>query len=348
MNKISVSIVGGSGYAGGDLIRLLLFHPNVELKQVTSERFLGKALYKVHPNLRKQTDLKFCAIDELESCDVIFLCLPHGKAMGSIEKFNLLADKIIDLSADFRLNNPAEFKKWYGEDHKFPEKLNEFVYGIPELHREEMKTAKYISSAGCNATTTILGLYPLYKEGLVEPDRTVVEVKVGSSEGGNRSTESSHHPVKDGSVRSYQPTQHRHTAEIIQELSFGKEIKIHFSATALDIVRGILATSHVFLNQELEEKDIWKLYRKYYANEYFIRIVKEKEGNYRYPEPKIVAGTNFCDIGFKKDEESNRLVVISSIDNLMKGAAGQALQAFNIMNGLEEKTGLEFPGLHPY
>ena len=348
MDKLKVSVVGGSGYAGGDLIRLLLFHPNVELKQVTSERFLGKSLFKVHPILRGQSCLNFCSIDELEKCDLLFLALPHGKSMSEIKKFEQLADKIIDLSGDFRLNDMKLFEKYYKTVHTNPGKLKLFIYGIPELHREETKSAKYISSAGCNATATILALYPFYKEELVELDRTVVEVKVGSSEGGNRSSESSHHPVKSGSVRSYQPTGHRHVAEMIQELSGGKDIKIHFSATSLDIVRGVLATSHLFLKENLEEKDIWKLYRKYYGSEPFVRIVKEKEGNYRYPEPKIVAGTNFCDIGFKKDDDSNRVVVISAIDNLMKGAAGQALKAFNIMNGFDEVLGLEFPGLHPY
>ncbi len=210
-----------------------------------------------------------------------------------------------------------------------------------------MKTANYISSAGCNATAAILGLYPLYKNGLVELDRTVVEVKGGSSEGGNSPSESSHHPERTDVVRSYKPTQHRHLAEALQELSFGHDIKIHFSATALGIVRGVLATSHVFLKQDLQEKDIWKIYRKEYGDEPFIRIVKENSGIYRYPEPKLLTASNFCDIGFEKDRESNRLVVVSAIDNLMKGAAGQAVQAFNIINGFEETTGLEFPGLHP-
>ena len=347
MSKLRVSVVGASGYAGGDLLRLLLFHPNVEIVQVTSESNLGKSVSKVHPNLRKVTDLKFSSLHELEECDLVFLCLPHGNAMNTIDKYKKIAPKIIDLSADFRLSSPELYEQWYGHPHSRKDLLNEFVYGIPELHREEMKNASYISSAGCNATASILGLYPLYKNGLVEIDRTVIEVKVGSSEAGNKSTPSSHHPIKSNSVRSYQPAGHRHTAEIIQELGFGQDIHVHFSATSIDIVRGILATCHVFMKDNFEEKDIWKVYRKEYGNEPFIRIVKEKEGNYRFPEPKLIAGTNYCDIGFQKDPFSNRLVVISAIDNLMKGAAGQALQAFNIMNGFEETTGLEFPGLHP-
>jgi LysW-gamma-L-alpha-aminoadipyl-6-phosphate/LysW-L-glutamyl-5-phosphate reductase len=347
MTRIKVSIVGASGYTGGELLRLLLFHPAVEVNQVTSESYTGKFVYKVHPNLRKSTQLKFSSINEIEPCDLLFLCLPHNSSQTKIDEFRKLAPKIIDLSADFRLKDAAEYERWYGHKHARPDLFNDFVYGIPELHREEMKKANYISSAGCNATASILGLYPLYKKNLAEIDRTVIEVKVGSSEGGNKGNEGSHHPERANVVRSYQPTQHRHTAEMLQELSFGRKPVIHFSATAIDMVRGLLATCHVFLNENLQEKEIWKIYREAYANEPFIRIVKENDGIYRYPEPKLLIGTNYCDIGFKKDEFSNRLVVISAIDNLMKGAAGQALQAFNIMYGLDERTGLEFPGLHP-
>jgi N-acetyl-gamma-glutamyl-phosphate/LysW-gamma-L-alpha-aminoadipyl-6-phosphate reductase len=347
MSKVTVSIAGASGYAGGELIRLLLSHPDVEIRQVTSERFVGKSVPKVHPNLRKFTNLKFCALDELEACDVLFLGLPHGKSSQNIAHYRTLADRIIDLSADFRLNDPAVYEAWYKKTHVSPELLKDFVYGIPELHREEMRNTKLISSAGCNATATILALYPLYKHGVVDADKTVVEVKVGSSEAGNAASEASHHPERSGCVRSFMPTRHRHTAEMLQELSFGKEINIHFSATSIEMIRGVLATCHVFLNQQLEEKDIWKIYRQEYGPEPFIRIVKEREGIYRYPEPKLLAGTNLCDIGFEKDATSNRLVVISAIDNLMKGAAGQAAQAFNIMMGFEETTALDFPGLHP-
>ncbi len=347
MSKLRVSIVGASGYTGGELIRLLLFHPFVDILQVTSERFYGKPVAKVHPNLRKRTNLKFCGLDDLQECDALFLCLPHGSAQKSIDRFKALAPRIIDLSADFRLNDARVYEKWYKHPHERPELLSEFVYGIPELHRKRMAEAAYISSAGCNATATILGLYPLFKEGLALPDRTVVEVKVGSSESGNKATAGSHHPERSGCVRSFMPSGHRHTAEMLQELAFGRDIRIHFSATAIDMVRGVLATAHVFLAKPLSEKDIWQLYRKTYAAEPFIRIVKERDGNYRLPEPKLLWGTNYCDIGFALDEENNRLVVISAIDNLMKGAAGQALQAFNIMNGFEETTALEFPGLHP-
>lgn len=347
MNKIKVSIAGGSGYTGGELIRLLLFHPNVDLKQVSSERYAGKFIFKAHPNLRKITELKFCKLSELQECDVLFLCLPHGKSMQKIQDYKKLAKKVVDLSGDFRLKKKEDYEKWYKHPHKNPEMLNKFIYGIPELHRKEIKKANFVACAGCNATAVILALYPLFKNNLVDLERTVIEVKVGSSEGGNKPSSASHHPERSGGVRSFMPVQHRHIAEILQELSFGKKIQIHFSATSIEMVRGILATCHVFLKDNLEEKEIWKLYRKEYQDEPFIRIVKDTEGIYRYPEPKLLGGTNYCDVGFKKDEDSNRLVVISAIDNLMKGASGQAVQVFNIMNNFEETTGLEFSGLHP-
>ncbi|MFT5504285.1 MAG: N-acetyl-gamma-glutamyl-phosphate/LysW-gamma-L-alpha-aminoadipyl-6-phosphate reductase [Gammaproteobacteria bacterium] len=339
---IKVSIVGGSGYTGGDLLRILLFHPEVEIHQITSERHTGKMVSSLHPNLRKICKHKFVSIEELDPCDVLFLGLPHGQTMNRIETFENLADMLVDLSADFRIQDTNAYEKWYGKPHTCPEKLKQFVYGIPELNREKMKTAKRISGAGCNATATILALHPLYQAGVVES--AVVEVKAGSSQGGNSVNEGSHHPERSGAVRSYKPTAHRHLGEIEQALSPGT---VHFSATSIEMVRGILATCHVFLNQDLEEKDIWKIYRNAYGNEPFIRIVKERSGIHRYPEPKILAGSNYCDIGFERDPHSNRLVVLSAIDNLMKGAAGQAVQAFNIACGFDETTGLEFPGLHP-
>ncbi len=347
MPELQVSIVGGSGYTGGELLRLLLFHPAVRIKQVTSERFAGKPVSRVHPNLRSVTRLKFCSVEELDPCDVLFLCLPHGQAMHRLPYFRQRAERIIDLSGDFRLRDPEAYPVWYGTPHPHPEWLSQFVYGIPEIHREAMRGARYISSAGCNATAVILALYPLYREGLVDPSRTVVEVKGGSSEGGNTPSEASHHPERNDAVRSYKPTRHRHIAEIEQELGLSGEHTVHLSATALGIVRGIMATAHVFLTRPLDEKAIWQVYRRYYGQEPFIRIVKERQGIYRFPEPKILIGSNYCDIGFERDPRSNRLVVISALDNLMKGAAGQAVQAMNIMLGLEETTALQFPGLHP-
>lgn len=340
---IRVSIVGASGYTGGELIRLLLDHPEVEIDRVTSERFAGKFVHKAHPNLRKATTLKFCALDELVLVDVLFLALPHGRAMKGIDRFRELASSVIDLSGDFRLDDAHAYQKWYGHDHVRPELLGEFVYGIPEVNRERLADARLATGAGCNATATILALNPLYRQDLVA--QAVVEVKAGSSEAGNAASEASHHPERSGAVRSYKPTGHRHVAEMLQVM--GNGANIHFSATSIEMVRGILATAHVFLKRRITEKEVWQLYREAYGEERFIRIVKERSGIYRYPEPKLLAGTNYCDIGFELDPDADRLVVISAIDNLMKGAAGQAVQCFNIMQGFAEDTALTFTGLHP-
>jgi N-acetyl-gamma-glutamyl-phosphate/LysW-gamma-L-alpha-aminoadipyl-6-phosphate reductase len=339
---MKVSIVGASGYGGGELLRLLLNHPDVEVHQVTSERNAGKPVTRVHPNLRKSTSLNFCMVKELEEVDLLFVSLPHTQFMQRFDELSGLADRIVDLSADFRLKDSAAYLKWYEVEHPRPDKLAQFVYGNVELHRAEMKKARYISGAGCNATATILPLWPLFKLGVVDTALPVVaEAKCGSSEGGNVVSEASHHPERSGCVRSYKPTGHRHIAEMEQELGH----RIYFSATSIEMVRGILVTAHLFVKPEITEKDIWKVYRQVYGQEPFIRIVKEKQGIYRFPEPKILAGTNYCDIGFELDE--TRLVVVSAIDNLMKGAAGQAVHAMNVMCGFEETAGLSFAGLHP-
>jgi len=347
LSAITASIVGGSGYVGGETLRLLLQHPHVRIGQVTSESNAGKFVYAVHPNLRKQTDLRFSTLHDLQPCDLLFLCLPHGMSMGRIADLARLAPRIIDLSADFRLRDPLDYPRWYGHEHAAPEMLAQFVYGIPELHREQIKTSAYVTGAGCLATASILGLYPLFKKGLVEPE-VFIEGKVGSSAAGNEPGLSSHHPERAGAVRSFQPTGHRHTGEIMQELSFnGVKPVVHFSATSVELVRGILATAHVMLKDDLAEKEIWQAYREVYGGEPFMRIVKDRSGVYRYPEPKILAGSNFCDVGFERDPLSRRVVVMSAIDNLMKGAAGNGVQAMNVMYGWPETTALTFPGLHP-
>lgn len=346
---VDVAVVGGSGYAGGEAVRLLLDHPEANLKQVTSERFAGKFVRAVHPNLRKRTDLKFTPLAEIGKVDVLFVALPHGVAMGKMTSLREKAEIVIDLSADFRLNDAAGYPTWYEHEHELPDLLNEFVYGIPELHRDELKRTNLISSAGCMATTSILGLYPLFRAGVVDTSiPTVIECKTGSSGSGGAPGLGSHHPERSGSMRSFKPTGHRHTAEVIQELTFcGNTPSISFSATAIEAVRGILATSHVFLKEPLSDKEIWAFYRQAYKDEPFMRVVKESSGVHRYPEPKILSGSNYCDVGFERDPHSNRVVVMAALDNLMKGAAGQAVQAFNIRMGFPETQGLEFAGLHP-
>ncbi len=342
---MKVSIIGGSGYAGGELLRLLLSHPDVEVNQATSESHLGEYVYQQHPNLRKQTKMKFSSRQMLEPCDVLFLALPHGEAQKHIAEYAQIAPKIVDLSADFRLHDQALYKKYYESDHNAPDWVEKFVYGLPELHREEMKTASYISGVGCNATASILSLYVGVKYGLIDPNQPIfVEIKVGSSEGGQSVNPGSHHPERSSVVRTFAPYGHRHTAEVMQELGL---TNVHLTMTSVDLVRGALATSHAFVNPGVTEKDIWKAYRDWAENEPFIRLVKDKRGIYRVPEPKILSGTNYADVGFELDPETGHLISIAAIDNLMKGASGTAVQAMNIISGIEETAGLGFCGLHP-
>ncbi|MCP8311310.1 MAG: N-acetyl-gamma-glutamyl-phosphate reductase [Candidatus Methylarchaceae archaeon HK02M1] len=350
--KLKVGIVGASGYVGGELLRILLFHPQVEVTCVTSKRYVGDYVHHVHSNLRGITDLKFIDHNSEEiadKCDLIFFSLPHGSSVKMIPDYVDKGKKIIDLSADFRLKDREDYPKWYGYEHPFQDLLKKFVYGVPELHREEIKNSSLIACPGCMAVASILPLAPLIKSNLIEKDRIVVDVKIGSSGAGAAPSPATHHAIRFGVIRPYKPVGHRHTAEIEQELDrlSGGNVKIAMSAHAVNIVRGILATCHTFTLNHLTIRDLWKIYRGFYQGEPFIRLVRDMKGLYKLPDPKVVIGSNYCDIGFETDEHIDRVVVFSAIDNLMKGAAGTAVQNMNIMLGLDEKTGLQSPGLHP-
>jgi LysW-gamma-L-alpha-aminoadipyl-6-phosphate/LysW-L-glutamyl-5-phosphate reductase len=352
---VRVSIAGAAGYTGGEALRLLLGHDHVEVAQITSESKQGRFAHTAHPNLRRQTNLKFCAREELSACDVLFLCLPHGEAAATIDRYLDLAPCVVDLSADFRLRDAGMYERWYGHAHPRPELLGSFVYGLPELHRADLSRATRVSGTGCLATTALLALFPLVAAGLIDERRIIVDAKVGSSAGGVAAGPDSHHPERSGAMRSFSPVGHRHTAELLQELPFrapsgagrASSPQVHFSATAVEAVRGVLVTAHLFLNQDCDEKRIWQIYREHYGTEPFVRMVKERQGLYRFPEPKILSGSNYCDIGFALDHEQGRLVMIAALDNLMKGAAGNAVQCLNVMHGWPENHGLTFPGLHP-
>ena len=340
-----VAVVGAAGYTGGELIRILVDHPEVSDIQAGSESQAGKFVWSAHPNLRKRTELTFTGYDALRPADVVFLALPHGEAMRRLDEFRRLGTLCIDLSADHRLRAPEAYPLWYGEAHPHPERLAEFVYGVPELHRDRIRHSRQLSGAGCNATAVILGVLPLARAGVIDRTRPIVaEAKVGSSEGGREVSEATHHPERSGAVRSFAPVGHRHTAEMEQELGHPR---VDFSGTSIEMVRGVLATAHVPLARDLDEKSLWKIYRDAYAPEPFVRMVKERSGIYRYPEPKILAGSNFCDVGFALDPRGQRVVVVSAIDNLVKGAAGNCVQAMNVACGFDETAGLRFPGLHP-
>jgi LysW-gamma-L-alpha-aminoadipyl-6-phosphate/LysW-L-glutamyl-5-phosphate reductase len=342
---LRVSIVGASGYVGGELLRLLLLHPEVEVAQITSESRVGKYAHSAHPNLRGLTSLQFVPSAQLQPCELLFVALPHGECARRIGELSELAPRIVDCSADFRLRDAAAYRRWYGEQHPAPEWLERFVYGLPEASREQLRGARYASGVGCNATATNLALLPLVRAGLLDETRPViVEIKVGSSEGGAASSDASHHPERAGAVRSFAPVGHRHTAEVEQVCGIGD---VHLSVTSVELVRGALATAHVFLRGAASERELWRAYRAAYGAEPFVRLVKERQGIYRLPEPKILAGSNYADVGFALDEATGRVVSICAIDNLMKGAAGTAVQCMNLMCGFEERLGLGFPGLHP-
>ena len=340
---IRAGIVGGSGYTGGELLRLLHFHPQVEISQITSREHAGRYVHTVHPNLRGVSRLKFIHPDALEGCDCLILALPHQTVAQNIDRYTALATRLIDLSADFRLDCSASYQRWYGSEHPQPQWLERFVYGLPEANRESILGANYVSGVGCNATAVNLALLPLTRAGLLK--RAAIEIKVGSSEAGNQANAGSHHPVRSGAVRTYRATGHRHMAEV--EMVLGDHIPIDFAVTAIEMVRGVHLLAHCYLSQGLMERDVWKLYRDQYGSEPFVRLVRGKTGLHRLPEPRVVAGTNYCDIGFELDEDGKHLVLIAALDNLGKGAAGTAVQCLNLMYEFEEKTGLEFPGIYP-
>jgi N-acetyl-gamma-glutamyl-phosphate/LysW-gamma-L-alpha-aminoadipyl-6-phosphate reductase len=293
----------------------------------------------VHPNLRGLSELRFTTDEEIQESDVIFCALPHGTTMSRMETLFNSAPHIIDLSADFRLRTPEQYEKWYGKAHATPQLLDRFSYGIPELHRDEIKESGNAAAPGCIASSIILALYPFRDIA----QRVVADSKIGSSAAGNAPSDSSHHPERRGVIRPYAPAGHRHQAEVQQETG----VDVMLTAHAIEMVRGISSTLHIDLKEPLKDKKIWSMLRNTYQNEPFIRIVKSKKGVFRFPEPKILEGSNYCDIGFEVDEEHNRLVLISALDNLMKGAAGAAMQCMNVIFEIPETKGLEFPGLHP-
>jgi N-acetyl-gamma-glutamyl-phosphate/LysW-gamma-L-alpha-aminoadipyl-6-phosphate reductase len=347
----TVSILGASGYTGGELLRLLLQHPSVEVVGATSQRFAGEPLHKAHPNLRGRTGLKFVGRKELPPADVVFTCVPHGAGMAAVPGFLDAGSRVVDLSADFRLRDPAGYEQWYGAPHTAPKLAGKAVYGLPELHREAIRGARLVSGVGCTATAVNLALYPLVKAGLLTSGPVVADVKIGSSASGMEANVGSIHAERSRTVRLYAPTTHRHVAEVRQELAFangGVGPQVHYSAHAIELVRGILATCHAFLaRDDVTDKELWQAYRAAYGSEPFVRLVSDRTGLHRFPDPKLVAGSNYADVGFSIEQGTNRVVALCAIDNLVKGAAGSAVQCMNLMLGLDETAGLTQIPLHP-
>jgi LysW-gamma-L-alpha-aminoadipyl-6-phosphate/LysW-L-glutamyl-5-phosphate reductase len=260
---MKVGVVGASGYVGGELLRLLVVHPKVEISMVTSRQRPGEYVHRVHPSLKGFIDITFSPLDVdrlAAKCDIVFTAVPHGSAVHIVKDLFDRGVKIIDLSADFRLKDPHEYVKWYGWEHPFPELLPKSTYGIPELHREEIKSSKIVSSPGCMAVTSILALSPLIKNNLIETDRIIVDSKIGSSGAGSREGSGTHHAMRYGVIRPYKPAKHRHTGEIEQELSILAHDKVNVSMSphAVNLVRGILTTNHVFMRKVASEIELWR------------------------------------------------------------------------------------------
>ncbi|HTT14770.1 MAG TPA: N-acetyl-gamma-glutamyl-phosphate reductase [Thermoplasmata archaeon] len=340
---MKATVLGASGYVGGELLRLLLRHSDMEIGQAISDSMAGKAVSRVHPNLRKATDLVFAPRSALRPADVTFVAAPHGEVMDDLPTLLGTGGIVIDLSADHRLKDPARYPEYYHREHPHPELLASSVLGLPELHRDALRTAPLIAVPGCIATASILALRPLVAAGLVDPSRVVIDAKSGSSASGRDAGPAGQHAERAGVIRAYAPAGHRHTAEIEQETG----ARVALSCHAVEAVRGVLATVHGFTPRPVEEKELWRTYRAAYGAEPFVRIVHESDGIHREPEPKILSGTNYCDLGFAVDPHADRIVALGALDNLMKGAAGNAVQCLNVRAGFPETRGLEFLGLHP-
>lgn len=339
---IRAAIVGGSGYIGGELLRLLLGHPHVEVVACTSRRLAKRRVDGAHPNLRGSTDLTFLDDRELDSCDVVLLALPHGVSIERRAEFEALAPVTVNLSADFRLTDLAAYQRHYGRPHPDPDALAGYVPGLPELYRKALADADRISTPGCMATAAILALHPLAEAGLVT-GTVQVDARTGSSGGGASTAAGDSHPERSGAMRVFAPTEHRHQAEVEQATG----LPVRMSATGINAVRGVQVLCHCTLAEGVTEVEVRRAYRAGYAAEPFIRLVAHRRGWFRYPEPKLLSGSNYCDVGFAIDRDGGRLVAIAALDNLVKGGAGNAVQSLNVRYGWPEQAGLGFTGLHP-
>lgn len=341
-----VSVLGGAGYVGGELIRLLLGHPDLELAQVCSSSHRGWPLISVHPNLRGFTQLRFSDPEHLEPCDAVLVAGGAPGPGNSLADLRRLAGVVVDCGHRLRLRDPDAHRTWYGIEPDADECRAEAVYGLPELHREELATAKLACGTGCSAAATILALLPVVRAGWELEGPVVVEARFGSSAAGSKPSLSGHHPERAGSVRNFAPAGHRHQAEVTQEFGWDEQ-QISYAGVAVEMVRGISVSVRCFLAHPLTQEEIWESLRATYRDEPFVRIVTQSRGVHRYPDPRWLAGTNLCDVGFALDPSGERLTMMAALDNLGKGAAGGAIQTLNCMLGLQEQSGLGFMGLHP-
>lgn len=342
---VKVGILGGSGYGGSELLRILLFHPEVEITLVTANEHAGKRVDAVHPNLAKLTDLRFTAMPDarsLEELDCVFLALPHGQAMEIVPGLPQSV-KAIDLSGDFRLSDAESFRRYYGREHTAMGAQREFVYGLTEVNRNQIKEANRIANPGCFATALELGLYPFVASGLAS-GKVIADLKTGSSGSGAKAAANTHHPKRANSFYAYKTFEHQHQPEVEQLLSsanprWAETGSLIFQAHSIPVVRGIFASIYITTTRPVTRLDLGQLLDEFYGKEFFIRISQDS------PDINWVKNTNFVDIGYAANGDT--AIVFVAIDNLVKGAAGQAVQNMNLMFGIEERAGLVMAGSNP-
>lgn len=343
---IKAAVLGATGYAGIELVRLLTSHPEVSIEILGSHSFAGQKISDVYKNFNHvlEKECEELDLDKVGACDVAFTALPHGASKSVIPSLLEKGLKVIDLSGDYRYDDVAVYEKWYGEKHSSPELLKESVYGLPELHRDKIKNARLIGNPGCYTTCSILRTVPLLANKIAETKNIIVDAKSGVTGAGRGLKLQNSFCECTENMKAYKVATHRHTSEIEQELSnvAGEEIMISFTPHLIPQKRGILSTIYVNLNRKSSAEELTEMYKEFYKDEFFVRVKEVGD----LPETKHVAGSNFVDIGVCYDERLQRAVVVSSLDNIVKGAAGQAVQNMNLLFGLDEKTALTNPGFY--
>lgn len=346
--KLRIAIVGSSGYTGGELFRILLHHPAAAVTAVTSEKSAGKPIADIFPHLLGLTDLVCEPLDPAviaKKADVAFLALPHVTAQEAAHRLHALGVKVIDLSADYRLQDPALYEKWYEHCHQYPDLLKSAVYGLPELHRDRIRKTALVANPGCYPTSAILGLAPVIRKTMVDLSSIVIDSKSGVSGAGRSPALAYHYPEANEGFMAYKVGTHRHTPEIEQELSLaaGQPMTVSFTPHLVPMTRGILSTIYAKLTGPADPGKLHAVFVEHYEKEPFVRVLPPGQ----FPNVRNVRGSNFCDIGVYADGRTGRGVIVTAIDNLVKGASGQAVQNMNLMMGFEETAGLRFAGLFP-
>ena len=345
---VRVGIIGATGYAGGELVRLLMNHKDVEIKWFGSKSYVDKKYADVYQNFFQIVDDK-CMDDNMEALadevDVIFTATPQGLCASLINEDILNKVKIVDLSADFRIKDVATYEKWYGIEHKSPQFIEEAVYGLPEINREDVKNARLIANPGCYPTCSTLSIYPLAKEGLIDMSTVIIDAKSGTSGAGRGAKVDNLYCEVNENIKAYGVANHRHTPEIEEQLSYasGEEVLLNFTPHLVPMNRGILITAYATLKKDVSYEEVKAVYDKYYADEKFVRVLEKDV----CPQTKWVEGSNYVDVNFKIDPRTKRIIMMGAMDNLVKGAAGQAVQNMNLMFGLKESEGLELIPMFP-